>query len=59
MEFRQAIIIKGQGLCKVMVEIQGNEENGWENETELHMIDVCPLFIALESWYRDLVHYLQ
>ena len=42
-----------------MVEIQGNEENGWENETELHMIDVCPLFIALESWYRDLVHYLQ
>ena len=23
------------------------------------MIDICPLFIALESWYIDLVHYLQ
>ena len=23
------------------------------------MVDVCPLFRALESWYRDLVHYLQ
>ena len=22
-------------------------------------MDVCPLFTALESWYRDLVHYLQ
>ena len=23
------------------------------------MVDVCPLFTALDSWYRDLVHYLQ
>ena len=23
------------------------------------MIDICPIFIAPESWYRDLVHYLQ
>ena len=23
------------------------------------MIDVCPIFTAPESWYRDLIHYLQ
>ena len=23
------------------------------------MIDMCPIFIDLESWYRDLIHYLQ
>ena len=42
-----------------MAENQDNEENEWENETELHMIDVCPIFTTLESWYRYLVHYLQ
>ena len=42
-----------------MVEGKDNEENSWDNEAELHMVDVCPLFIAPYSWYRDLVHYLQ
>ena len=23
------------------------------------MVDVCPLLIALDSWYQDLVHYLR
>ena len=23
------------------------------------MIDMCPIFIDPESWYRDLIHYLQ
>ena len=23
------------------------------------MIDMCPTFTAPESWYRDLIHYLQ
>ena len=41
-----------------MVEIQDNEDNNWDNEAELHMVDVRPLFTALESWYRDLVHYI-
>ena len=36
-----------------MAEGKENEENGWDNEAELHMVDVCPLFIALDSWYRD------
>ena len=42
-----------------MAEGSNNEENNWENEAELHMMDVCPIFIAIDSWYRDLVHYLQ
>ena len=42
-----------------MTEGQNNEENGWDNEAELHMVDVCPLFTAPDSWYQDLVHYLQ
>ena len=36
-----------------------NEEHAWEYEAELHVMEVCPLFTAPESWYRDLVHYLQ
>ena len=42
-----------------MTESKDNEENNWENEAELHLMDVCPLFTTLDSWYRDLVHYLQ
>ena len=42
-----------------MTESKYNEENNWENEAELHLMDVCPLFTASDSWYRDLVHYLQ
>ena len=42
-----------------MTENGKNEEYAWEDEAELHLMDVCPLFIAHESWYRDLVHYLQ
>ena len=42
-----------------MAKGKNNEENDWENEAELHMMDVCPLFIAPDSWYRDLVCYLR
>ena len=42
-----------------MAKIQNNEDNNWDNEVELHMVDVCPLFTAPDSWYRDLIHYLQ
>ena len=59
LEFKPATIVKGQGLCKLMVEGQNNEYISWDNEVELHMVDVCPLFTAPDSWYRDLVHYLQ
>ena len=42
-----------------MDEIQNNEHDDWDKEAELHMIDMCHVFIAPESWYRDLIHYLQ
>ena len=41
-----------------MVEGQDGEEGDWDNEVEVHMIDVCPIFSAPESWYRDLINYL-
>ena len=59
LDFKPAAIVKGQGICKIMTEGQNNEERSWDNEAELHMVDVCPLFTAPDSWYRDLVHYLQ
>ena len=59
LEFKPATIVKGKWLYKMMAESQDSEDNSWDNEVELHMVDVCPLFIAPESWYRDLVHYLQ
>ena len=42
-----------------MAEIQNNEDDDWENEAKLHMIDTCPIFTAPKSWYIDLIHYLQ
>ena len=59
LEFKPATIIKGQGICKLMVESQDNEDDDWENEVELHMIDMCHVFTTSESWYRDLTYYLQ
>ena len=59
LEFKPASIVKGKGLCKLMAENGNIEEHAWEDETELHLMDVCPLFTAPKSWYRDLVHYLQ
>ena len=49
LEFKPASIVKGQGLCKQMTEGQNNEEDSWDNEVELHMVDVSPLFIASGS----------
>ena len=42
-----------------MDEGKDTEEKIWDNEAKLHMVDVCPLFTAPDSWYRDLVHYIQ
>ena len=50
LEFKPATIIKGQGLCKLMAKSQNNEDDDWENEVGLHMIDMCPIFTAPESW---------
>ena len=42
-----------------MTENGKNEEHAWEDEAKLHVMEVGPLFTPPESWYRDLVHYLQ
>ena len=42
-----------------MAKSRNNEDDDWENEVELHMIDMCPIFTALESCYIDMIHYLQ
>ena len=59
LEFKPTTIIKGQGICKLMAESKYNEYDDWENEAKLHMIDMCHIFTAPESWSRDLIHYLQ
>ena len=59
LEFKPTTTIKGQGICKLIAEGHNYEECDWENESELNMIEVCPIFTTPESWYRDLVHYLQ
>ena len=59
LELKSIAIIKGQGLCKLMAESQNGEKSDWENEAKVHMISICPIFTALESWYIDLIHYLQ
>ena len=59
LELKPTTIIKGQGLCKLLTESHTNEDHDWENEAELNLIDVCPIFTTPESWCRDLVHYLQ
>ena len=46
LEFKPATIIKGKELCKLMAESQNGEENDWENEAEVHMIDMCAIFTA-------------
>ena len=46
-------------MCKLIAEGRIDEDCDWENEVELNMIDECPIFTSPESWYRNLVHYLQ
>ena len=41
--------VKGQGLCKMMTGSNNDEEQAWDGEAELHVMDVCPLFTAPES----------
>ena len=38
---------------------QTDKDLDWEDEVGVNLIDVCPIVIAPESWYKDLVYYLQ
>ena len=59
LEFKLITIIKGQGLCKLIEENRTNKDSDWEKEAGVNLIDVCPIFTTLESWYSDIVYYLQ
>ena len=50
LEFKLGIIIKGQVLCKLMVDNKIDNDPNWENEAGVNLIDVCLVFIAPESW---------
>ena len=57
LKFKLVAIIKGQVIFKLMAEGQDGEESDWNNEVEVHMIDMCPIFTTPKTWYRDLIHY--
>ena len=38
LEFKLATIIKGQGICMLIVVSKNNEDEDWENEAKLHII---------------------
>ena len=59
LEFKPETIVKGQGLCRLIADKKNDKDPNWENEAGMNLIDVCPIFTAPESWYRDLVYYLQ
>ena len=59
LEFKPDTIIKGQGFCKFLAESHTNEDHDVENEDELNLIDVCTIFTTPESWYNNLLHYIQ
>ena len=59
LEFKPAIIIKGQGFCKLIEYNQTEKDPDWENGAGVNLIYVCPIFTTPEYWYRDLVYYIQ
>ena len=60
MQIKLAKLVKGQGLCKLMVEALDPQENeeGWENEEEMFEIEVLYILASTNSWYNDLKYYL-
>ena len=59
LEFKLDTIIKGQGFIKLLGKNITHKDFDWEDEAGVNLIDVCPIFTAPESWYRDLVYYMQ
>jgi hypothetical protein len=53
--------VKGQGLCKLVVEAldpQMEEEEGWDNEVDLLQNEMLYIPTSTNSWYNDLKYYL-
>ena len=54
-------MVKGQGLCKLVIEAQDpqmEQEEGWENEVDMLQNEVLYIPALTNSWYNDLNYYL-
>ena len=61
LEINPTQFVKGQGLCKLMVEaldLQKEEEEGWDNEFDMLQREVLYIPSSTNSWYNDLKYYL-
>jgi hypothetical protein len=59
-DIKPAKLVKGQGLCKLVVEAQDqvNEHPGWENEMALWCGEALYISPGKESWYEKLTYLL-
>jgi hypothetical protein len=60
LDIKLAKLVKGQGLCKLVVEAQDqvNEDPEWENELELWCGEASYVSPGQESWYEKLNYLL-
>jgi hypothetical protein len=60
LDIKLAKLVKGQGLCKLVVEAQDqiNEDPGWENELALWCSEDLYVPLGKESWYGKLIYLL-
>ena len=61
LEIKPSKLVKGQGLCKLVAEaldLQMEEEEGWDNEVYLLQSEVLYMPASTNSWYNDIKYYL-
>ena len=61
LEIKPSKLVKGQGLCKLVVEAQDpqiEQEEGWDNEVDLLQNEVLYMPASTNSWYIDMKYYL-
>lgn len=62
MEIKPTKLVKGQGLCKLVMESHKNQvedhEYWWENEVELIEKEIYYVPLPTNSWYYELKQYL-
>ena len=61
LEINPAKLVKEQGLCKLMMkalDLQQEEEEGWENEADMLERELLYILTSTNSWYNDLKYYL-
>jgi hypothetical protein len=60
LDIKPSKLVKGWGLCKLVVEAQDqvNEDSGWENGLALWCSEALYLPLGQESWYGKLIYLL-